>query len=424
MRRAAVALGPVRSRPAASMAIDAVRGGALAGLASRLKQMHGGKIAVLVDLSAIPAIHNRIMFRSFARFIEERVLDQSIEAVSLARNILILLATPEMAKRLRGQLELLSSRLEDQRHGSIRVQLFDLDSQAKSFAETSQRLIDQAPAPRAERAVAIREEAAPDVETLGHSIELQRSLWQADLASLTRQQAIWTLAADTAPVRLADEAWVSISALERAVRIELRDNLWLFGKATEMLDQRMIAQLAADSRSLRRPLFVNLHLATIVGAPFQRLVEGKPATDIANLTVEVQLLEWRVNASLTEQAQRILRRHGIRLTLDGVRAQDIAGLTAAEWSAADYVKMDAAPGGLNALNAALQKLPAERRGEMAQKGILCHCESADAIAAGLAMKIMYYQGRGLIPFLEDADSVRRLLGATAADGAPLALRAP
>lgn len=405
------------------MAIDAARGGALSGLAGRLKLMHGGKVAVLVDLSAIPAIHNRIMFRSFARFIEERVLDQSIEAVSLARNILVLLATPEMAKRLRGQLELLSARLEDQRHGSIKVQLFDLEAQAKAFAETAQRLIDQAPAPRAERTVVIREEAPPDVETLGRTIEMQRALWQADLASLTRRQPIWRLAADAAPNRLADEAWVSISALERALHIDLRGNLWLFGKTTEMLDQRMIAQLVADARSLRHPLCINLHLATLVGAPFRRLIEEKPAEEIAGLVVEVPLLEWRVDAALTESAQQVLHRAGIRLALDHIRAQDVATLTPAEWSAATYLKFDAVPDGLGALKATLAKIPADRRAELAAKGVFCHCESADAIAAGATSNIALYQGRGLARFLGDTESVRQVFGAAAAEGAAAALRA-
>src|SRR3546814_17770724 len=106
-------------------------------LALRLKQQHAGQVAILVDLSAIPAIHSRIMFRSMARFIEEHTADQPIDAVPLARNILVMLAPPEAAQRLRSRLEALSAQLVEPRHGAIRLRLFAIDSQAEQFAATA-----------------------------------------------------------------------------------------------------------------------------------------------------------------------------------------------------------------------------------------------------------------------------------------------
>src|SRR3546814_11270994 len=86
-------------------------------LALRLKQQHAGQVAILVDLSAIPAIHSRILFRSMARFIEEHTADQPIDAVPLARTSLFTLSPPEAAQRLRSRLGPRSAHLSGRRHG-------------------------------------------------------------------------------------------------------------------------------------------------------------------------------------------------------------------------------------------------------------------------------------------------------------------
>lgn len=391
-------------------------------IAARLRRQHAGKIAVLIDLSAIPNIHSRIMFRSMARFIEERSLGEPVDAVPLARNILVLLAVPEVMQRLRAKLEALSDELQEQRHGSISLRQFDLDKQADSFAEAARRLMEQSPAPPSERVVRLRDEAPPDLDALSKVIDVHRILWQADLANQRRRQVIWTLVPHQPPAALADETWVSIAAVERAVGMSLRDNIWLFGKATELLDQRIMAQIMAEHRSLRRPLSINLHLVTVISTAFLRLLTEKPAAEVRQLMVEIPLVEWQTNPGLSDTALQILRRHEVKLCLDGIHPDAVAGLSEREWQTADYLKFNADAALLSRLTAELQSLSPQHQEMLRHKGIFCHCDSTGAVAAGIGLGVQHFQGRGLTPLLEDVDAMQQLLGIEAAEGATAALK--
>ncbi|MCW0234053.1 MAG: hypothetical protein OJJ21_10680 [Ferrovibrio sp.] len=391
-------------------------------MAARLRKQHAGKIAVLVDLSAIPNIHSRIMFRSMARFIEERSLGEPIDAVPLARNILVLLAVPEVMQRLRDKLESLSESLREQRHGSLGLREFDMESQANSFVDAARRVMEQSPAPPSERVVPQRDEPPPDLEALSKVIDVHSILWQADLANQRRRQTIWTLVPNQAPLALADETWVSIAAVERAMGISLRDNIWLFGKATELLDQRIIAQIMAENASLRRPLSINLHLVSVISTAFLRLLTEKPAANVRQIMVEIPLVEWQTHPSLAETARQILDRHGVKLCLDGIHPENVAGLSEQDWQAADYLKFDATADLLSRQTAELQSLSPQHQEMLRHKGIFCHCDSTGAIAAGIGLGVQHYQGRGLRPLLEDIDAVQQLLGIEAAEGATAALK--
>lgn len=391
-------------------------------LAQRLRAQHAGKIATLVDLSAIPNIQSRIMFRSLARFIEERTLDVPLDAVPLARNILILMASEPMAEELHARLDGLSANLEEQHQGSLRVRQFDLEKQSEQFVEIARRLMEQAPAPRSARLIPLRDEPPPDFGTLHRIIDVHRVLWQANIANQCRRQTIWNLEPDAVPKPVADEMWVSITAIEQSTGLTLRDDIWLFGKATELLDQRVIAQIQSESRSLSHPVSLNLHLSTVIGAPFQTLLLAKPTEQVHHLMVEVPLVEWRTNHALSSTALHLLRRHGILFCLDHVRPEDVATLTEKEWEAADYIKFNAAADVLDRQVTALQAPPSDQVELVRRKGIFCHCDAVEAVAAGLSVGIRHFQGRALTPLLEDVDALEQLLGRKTAEGAAAALK--
>lgn len=391
-------------------------------LAETLRHQHSGQIATLVDLSAVSNIHSRIMFRSMARFIEEHTVGTPIDALPLARNILVLLSPAGAATRLHERLEDLSLHLQEQRHGSLRLRQFDIDRQADEFVEVARQLMEQAPAPGSERLIPLRDEAPPDFKSLNHVIDLHRTLGQADLANQCRRQTIWRLEPNRPPLAVTEEIWVSISALEQITGLPLRDNIWLFGKTTELLDQRMIAQVLSEQNSLRHPVSLNLHLTTVISTTFQRLLTDKPAAQLQQLMIEIPLLEWRSDGRLRKAAQDVLARHGIRLVLDGILPQDVAHLDDDEWHAATLLKFNAASDLLSRLTAEMDSIPAARRTLLEHKGAFCHCDSTGAIAAGIGFGIRHFQGRGVIPLLEDIHSLETLLGREAAEGAAGALK--
>jgi hypothetical protein len=391
-------------------------------LAETLRRQHAGQIATLVDLSAIPNIHSRIMFRSMARFIEEHTVGDPIDALPLARNILVLLSSHSAAPRLKDRLEQLSLHLQDQRHGSLRLRQFDIDKQADQFVEIARQLMEQSPAPGSARLIALRDEPPPDFQSLNHVIDLHRVLGQADLANQCRRQTIWQLEPDRMPVAIADEIWVSISALEQITGLPLRDNIWLFGKTTELLDQRIIAQIMNEQNSLRRPISLNLHLTSVISTAFLHMIADKPASQVQQMIVEVPMVEWRKDATLRKTAMHILDRHNIRLALDGILPEDIAHMDEDEWHLPTYLKFDATSGQLSRLTAELESVAATRKALLQFKGVFCHCDSTGAVAAGLGLGLRHFQGRGLAPLLEDVEAMEKLLGRGAAEGATAALK--
>lgn len=394
----------------------------LSRLAEKLARDHADDVAILVDLSGISSISNRLMFRSMARFIEERTAEEPFEAVSLARNILVLLAEPAAARRLREKLELLSEHLKQHHYGSIALRLFDLKTQSHRFVSSAQRLMEQSPAPPSDRVVPLRDEPAPDLDSLDRVIDLQRALGQADLSNQSRRQVIWKLQPNMPPTAIGEENWISIDAIERITGIALRQNIWLFGKATELLDQRMIAQIMTDAIPPDRLLSINLHLTTIIGGTFRRLLDEKPADQIRQLMVEITLPEWRTNHVVSSAARQILLQRGIHICLDVVDPASLGTLTDSDLQAVDYLKLDAAGHYAEAHVAALQVLPPALYDRVLQKAIFVHCDDAVAVATGLAAGIRHFQGRGLAPLLEDIDMFAHLLGAKAADGATGALK--
>lgn len=391
-------------------------------LADRLRREHAGQCATLVDLSGIPNIQSRIMFRSMARFIEEHTVGEPIDAVPLARNILVLLCPQDAAPQLKARLEDLSDRLQDQRLGTLRLRQYDIDDQADQFMEMARQLMEQAPTPGSARTISLRDEPPPNFSSLNHVIGLHRMLGQADLANQCRRQTIWCLEPGAAPTAIADEIWVSISALEQITGLPLRDDIWLFGKTTELLDQRIIAQLANEQNSLRRPISVNLHLVSVISAPFLRMISAKPASQVHQMIVELPLVEWRKDSELRKAARRVLDRHEIRFALDGILAQDVAHMNGDEWDLPAYLKFDACADRLSQLTAELDSLSPQRREQLRRKGIFCHCDSHGAVAAGLGAGIRFFQGRGLTPLLEDIDAMQSMLGIEAAEGATAALK--
>lgn len=391
-------------------------------MAERVKQQHAGKMALLVDLSAVSNIHNRIVFRSITRFIEERMIGEPIDAMPLARNILVLLAPQKSAQQLADQLMNFGSQLQQQNYGSLRLRIFDMENQSSQFIETTRQLMEQAPALQTDREIDMRDPAAPDLKSLAHVIDTHRVLWQADISNQSRRQTIWQLETDISPKVLADEIWVSIAAIERITGITLHDKMWLFDKTTELLDHRVIAQLMAETRSLTRPTSVNMHLTTVIDAGFRRLLDDKPAAQLRQLIIEIPYAEWRLGADLRDKALQVLRQHGIRLCLDGINPQEAKTLTEADWENAHFLKLDAAAHAFGAQASALHHLANTWRTQMKDKAILCHCDTAAVVEAGIGAGIRFFQGRGLPALLDDVKTMSRLLGVKSADGAAAALK--
>lgn len=397
---------------------EAIKAKALLKLAREISQHKAGYSALIVDLSGVPAIRNRVLFRAFVRFLEDHAMDHAIRVHPLAMNVVVLVVPGDDRPQITRRIDELNDFLLAQRHGRIRLVHYDLEESPERFVAYCSRLMEQAPAPPADRSVPISDPAPPDVASLDRMIDIDRTIGQADLTLQIRSQTIWQLEKDQPPAAFAEEFWVSIAAIEQITGQLIHSDAWLFGRSTELLDQRMLSHLIKEPPTTPRRLFLNLNPSSIVGGMFRRLVGGMPAEQLHRMVIETALLDWRRSADVAGRILDQMQRQGIALALDGVRGEDLATLKPDELAAADYLKLDALAQDEAGLERALAALPPAT----AAKTVLCHCESTAQISIGVAHGVRLFQGSHLSVFLDSPAEIETLLGRAAADAAAQAVK--
>lgn len=400
------------------MLAEKIKARALLGLSRDIQDQKAGRTGIVIDLSGIPAIRNRILFRAFLSFIEERCLKRPLRARSLAMNVVLVIIRNEEVEPVEHSIAELNQYLISQRHGVAKIHSFDLETMADRFVAFCAQLMEQAPPPAPDRSIPTRLAAPPDIAHLGQLIDIARTIGQADLSLYIQSQTIWRLEPGQAPVAFAEELWTSIAAIERVTNHLIHDDTWIFQRSTELLDNRVLSHLLRERR--RKPVrqFLNLNPASIVGGDFRRLIASLQTDQVRKLTVEMTLSNWRADPDVSRRITALLRRNGISLAIDGLRVHDLVELTAEQRQAADFFKIDAAAPPPETLKAGLATLPST----FVTKLILCHCDTAEQIAAGLSAGLRFYQGRGLADFLDNPEQIESLLGRVAAEAAATAVK--
>lgn len=378
--------------------------------AERLAKEGQGKGAIVIDLSGIPEVNDRLFFRAMVRFIEERVGDKALQVVPMARHCVAILANMGEVRTLAGRFDELAKFLNDQHHGTLRVVPFNLEHEARRFVEMATRLMEQNPLPEPDRTLRVPTEAAPDMAALDRYLSIDRSLQNADISSLTRSQDQWHLAPDVVPIAVAREIWVSMPALEDRLSLDLRGDRWLFSQTTEITDHRLIAYLAKHDLNEGVPVCVNLHLQTVHTGDFRRFTAVLTEAERRRLTFELSQAERRATPELFVKTVDYLHSLGCFVALDGLAADDLPALLDGDWRQYDYLKLDwpSVLGREEEAAAWIVQLGAERF-------VLHHCDDDRAVSFGLPLKVTRYQGRGIQAFVDNPERVRALLGNEAGD---------
>lgn len=374
------------------------------GLAARGEK----KTALVIDVSGIPEVNDPMFFRSLVRYVEECAGDLHHDAMPLARHFISLLADPEPARKIRFRLEQLSDYLSEQQHGSLRVQSFDLSTDAKRFVDLCRRLIEQAPLPPADRSIRIKDPPPPSISDVDHFLQVQRSLAQADISSLVRSRELWRLETNRPPEVFGRDVWVSIPALESRIEMPLIGNHWLFGRTQELADHRLISYLLHEIKRPEIPLSVSLRIATVFSADFRRLASSSGSEMSRPMIFELGLDDRRANADIFEKAVSLLRDFRFRVALGNVHGSDLANLAPADYEPIDWIKLDAA------VMQGTDKQQLDRIAAIGpQRFILCGCLDEATVKAGLAAGIRCFQGLAVTTLMAQQTVVERLLGAGA-----------
>ncbi|WP_374467338.1 hypothetical protein [Ferrovibrio sp.] len=403
------------------MQAEAIKIQGLIKLAHEISNRKSQCCALLVDFSGIPGIRNRVLFRAFVSFVEERCLDHALHAHPLARNVIVVILPHAEETTVLNRLSELNHFLLQQRHGTIGLHRFHLDTEVSEFIAFASRLMEQAPAPPVHRSIQTVDPAPPDIVALDHLIGIERSIGQADLTLQMRSQTIWDLQKDQPPGDFAEELWVSMSAVEKITGQDLHDDAWMLGRSTDLADKRLLAFLVkeiplADARRVRR--FIGLTPANVAGSDFHRLIGELSAAQLSDLVIELTLLDWRMDPQAGREVAAMLRRNGIGLALSCLRAEDLPHLTREDIEAAQFLKLDASAQPIEQLAIGLKTL----NGPLLSKTILGHCDTEEQIAVGILCGIRLFQGSRLTHFLDNPDLVEKLLGRDAALHTAAAIR--
>ncbi len=225
--------------------------------------------------------------------------------------------------------------------------------------------------------------------------EIEAAVVQADLSNFSRRQAICALVPGHKPEPVFREIYISIADLGEMLLPGRRilDNRWLFQYLTQVLDQRVLAMLAArDGILTEGHISINLNVTSATSQEFLKLDEALIRSDRAKVLIEIQLIDAFADLPRFAFARDFLRSKGYRVCLDGCTHLSLQHFDR-ESLGVDFVKVAwgdeladylAGPQGADLVKAFA------RMGS--QRIILNRCGSAQALEVGQRLGIHLYQG--------------------------------
>ena len=286
---------------------------------------------------------------------------------------------------------------------------FDLEADYPAFVEAAEAMLR-------ERELAEAMQAADDPEETPETVAaepidppklgaIEDAIAHADLSSFLRRQAICAVAKDSPPKPLLHELTISIDGLRHAL-LPTHDfvaNQWLFRDLTRHLDRRMIAMLRhRDEAAARESMSLNFNVATLLSPEFMEFDAVIAAERSGTVVIELQLVDVIADLAGFAFARDFLRDRGYRICLDGTNHLSLPFVDRAKlgvdllklcWSS-DLADSAAGPH-RDALRDAIDAFSAERV-------ILCHCDTPEALELGRALGITLYQGYHLDDLLAQA----------------------
>ncbi|HXV23050.1 MAG TPA: hypothetical protein VED46_02210 [Alphaproteobacteria bacterium] len=216
----------------------------------------------------------------------------------------------------------------------------------------------------------------------------------ANLAAAIRRQPVCNISASGAPQPVFEEVYVSIQELQRlfAPREDLSLDRWLFRSLTEVLDERVLAWLAAaEALSLISRFALNLNLSTISSPEFACFEAKFGAQLRGRMIVEFDKSDLLGDLPRFSEAQARFRTDGYLLCIDGLTGPDLQAIDYGRFKV-DFFKVLWHPEFMvedGEARISLERLVAQAS---AEKIILSHCSVPEALSLGSELGIGLFQG--------------------------------
>ncbi|WP_417828099.1 hypothetical protein [Thalassospira sp.] len=367
--------------------------------------------AFVLDFTGIPAGRNLTVFCAIVRYVEGWNI-RGLRVKLLSRNAISVLVPSDMRDQMQEQVESLNSFLLARRYGGIDVRTFELDHETKAFAMLCIEHLRTSTLPMVEEFLDFHADSPENVGQLGHLIELERVVGQADMSMHVRFQSLWHLAKGQEPSLYGEEMWVSMAAMEEVTGKNILQDEWMFSRFTELLDNRVLSHITKERSTPRGRQFLNLNPVAAVSANFERMIKTLPMAQIRRLIVEFPLRAWRSNNKAAASVLKRFERFGIGLALDAIPIQSFSDILDEELEVAKFFKLYVATTQPEHITNCLAQVPKD----VLDRVVLCRCETFEQIKAGVEAGAKYFQGFGLPEFLDHPDQVECVLGSGTANG--------
>ena len=227
---------------------------------------------------------------------------------------------------------------------------------------------------------------------------LERGLATIDVSSFLRRQPICKIlpGLDTHPKHLASEIYVRVNDLRDTILpgVDLLENRWLFRHLTAGLDQRVLAAILENIQAnLRTPISLNMNIKSVMSPEFTQLVRLLSPSQREKITIEIHCVDLIADPGAFRFVHAYLSNIGFELALDGTDlysfpefARHDAGFNYVKVGWNEALENDLALGDLQLFDRAVSQLGAD-------KVILCHCGTPEALQFGHRVGVQYFQGR-------------------------------
>jgi hypothetical protein len=241
-----------------------------------------------------------------------------------------------------------------------------------------------------------------DTHTL---VQLEQILSRADITNYIRNQPVCVVRNARSIYPVFDELYVSIEDLRANVCPEhtLTGDKWLFQYITQILDRRMLQYLAQNDSPLQeRVCSFNLNISTILSPEFLNFDANLTAkTRGGRIVIEIQKHDIFADMGAYAFAEQYLHEQTHRLSLDGITYQTLPFIDR-EKLRLDFIKLGWSPEILERWELISGPLKEDITRIGADRFILMHCDSAQALEVGKELGITMYQGRYVSTLLQNA----------------------
>ncbi len=236
---------------------------------------------------------------------------------------------------------------------------------------------------------------------------VEAALGQADLANLTRRQAVCAVVGQAPPQPVFHELFISIADLRQTLMpsVNMNSSPWLFQQLTETLDRRVLSLLNKhDDRTLEGDISINLNVSTILSPEFMVFDDNVKAGMRGTIVLELQKVDIFADLGAYLFARDFAHDRGYRICIDGL-SYSMLPFVDRERLGADLIKLIWDP----SLTEEKDKKTDALRRIGVTRIILARCDTPSAIEYGHSVGITLFQGRHVEQSLM-GDMRRRGLG--------------